>query len=70
MARIRVLQAVGGLDFSWAPGDVVEVDEAAAAVWADGVRADLVDGPQVAEAAENTASRSRRGGRAPKAETR
>ena len=64
MARIRVLQPVGGVDFSWAPGDVVDLDDEAAAAWADGVRAEAV------EESETTAARSRRGGRAPKAETR
>lgn len=64
MARIRVLQPVGGVDFSWAPGDVVELDDESAAMWADGIRAEAV------EESETTASRSRRGGRAPKAETR
>lgn len=64
MARIRVLQSVAGLDFSWAPGDVVELDDESAAMWADGVRAEAV------EEMETTAARSRRGGRAPKTETR
>ncbi|MEU9661925.1 hypothetical protein [Streptomyces chartreusis] len=44
MARIRVLEAIAGADFSWAPGDVVEVSEEKAAAWADGHRAVLVDG--------------------------
>ncbi|MEU6010933.1 hypothetical protein [Streptomyces sp. NPDC047453] len=43
MPRIRVLEAVAGADFSWAPGDVVEVSEEAAASWADGHRAVLAD---------------------------
>ncbi|MEV1020703.1 hypothetical protein [Streptomyces sp. NPDC050264] len=42
MPSIRVLQSVGGLEFSWRPGQVVEVDDATAAAWADGVRAELV----------------------------
>ncbi|MFE2555972.1 hypothetical protein ACFXGT_08040 [Streptomyces sp. NPDC059352] len=43
MPHIRVLEAVAGADFSWAPGDVVEVSEEAAAVWADGHRAVFAD---------------------------
>ncbi|WP_405924857.1 hypothetical protein [Streptomyces sp. NBC_00035] len=46
MPRIRVLEAIAGSDFSWAPGDVVEVSEEAAASWADGHRAVLVDEDQ------------------------
>lgn len=46
MARIKVLEAIAGADFSWAPGDVVEVDEEAAAAWADGQRAVLTDGQE------------------------
>lgn len=41
MPRIRVLEAIAGADFSWAPGDVVEVSDEAAASWADGHRAVL-----------------------------
>lgn len=43
MARLRILQAVSGADFSWAPGDLIDVDDDQAAVWADGERAVLVD---------------------------
>lgn len=43
MARIRILQAIGGLDFSWAPGELVDVPDDEASVWADGDRAELVD---------------------------
>lgn len=43
MARIRVLEAIAGADFSWAPGDVVDVTDEAAATWADGHRAVLAD---------------------------
>ncbi|MFF9215625.1 hypothetical protein [Streptomyces viridosporus] len=39
MPRIRVLEAIAGPDFSWAPGDIVDVSEEAAASWADGYRA-------------------------------
>ncbi|MFC8361135.1 hypothetical protein ACFUIY_14830 [Streptomyces griseorubiginosus] len=44
--RIRVLEAIAGADFSWAPGDVVEVSDEAAEAWADGHRAELVDEDQ------------------------
>ncbi|MEU1478888.1 hypothetical protein [Streptomyces sp. NPDC005760] len=44
--RIRVLEAIAGADFSWAPGDVVEVSDEAAEAWADGHRAELVDDAQ------------------------
>lgn len=43
MRRIRVIEAIAGADFSWAPGDVVEVSEEEAASWADGHRAELAD---------------------------
>ncbi|MFR0354165.1 hypothetical protein [Streptomyces sediminimaris] len=43
MARIRVLEAIAGADFSWAPGDVVDVSDEEAAGWADGHRAVLAD---------------------------
>jgi hypothetical protein len=69
MPRIRILQSIAGSDFSWAPGDVVEVDGAAAAAWADGERAELVD-EKVQGGAEKAAARSRGGGRSRGAETR
>lgn len=65
MPRIRILQSIAGLDFSWAAGEIVEVDATAAAAWADGERAELVEG-----GAEKAASRSRGGGRGRRAETR
>lgn len=46
MRRIRVLEAIAGADFSWAPGDVVEVSEEEAASWADGHRAVLAEDGQ------------------------
>ena len=64
MARIRILQAVGGTDFSWAPGDEVEVDDEQATAWADGERAELI------ETAEKATPKSRGGGRGRRAETR
>lgn len=45
MARIRILQGVAGDDFSWTPGDVVELDDGEAAKWADGYRAEYVTPP-------------------------
>ncbi|MEU1275333.1 hypothetical protein [Streptomyces sp. NPDC005799] len=43
MPRIRVLEAIAGADFSWAPGDVIEVSDVEAAAWADGHRAELAN---------------------------
>ncbi|WP_330349576.1 hypothetical protein [Streptomyces sp. NBC_00582] len=43
MARIKVLEAIAGADFSWSPGDVIEVSVEEAAAWADGHRAVLAD---------------------------
>ncbi len=51
MTRIRVLEAVAGDDFSWAPGDIVEVSEDEAASWADGHRAVLADDQEQGEPA-------------------
>ncbi|MYS47538.1 hypothetical protein GTY23_41490 [Streptomyces sp. SID5998] len=54
MPRIRVLEGIAGADFSWAPGDVVEVTDEEAASWADGYRAVLAteqDGPPAADGA-------------------
>lgn len=69
MPRIRILQSIAGSDFSWSPGEVVEVDGTAAAAWADGERAELVD-EKVQGGAEKAAARSRGGGRSRTAETR
>jgi hypothetical protein len=46
MARIKVLEAIAGPDFSWSPGDIVSVCEEDAASWADGHRAVLLDDGQ------------------------
>ncbi|KND29918.1 hypothetical protein [Streptomyces stelliscabiei] len=43
MAQIKVLEAIAGADFSWAPGDIVVVTDEEAASWADGYRAVLLD---------------------------
>lgn len=67
MPRIRVLQSVAGPDFSWSAGDEIDVPAAEAQAWADGERAELVtDTPHT----EQTATRSRGGGRGRRAETR
>lgn len=62
MPRIRVLQSVAGVDFSWAPGEEVDVDAATAKAWADGERAELVQDTGRA-GSEKAAERSRGGGR-------
>ncbi|MEV0441809.1 hypothetical protein AB0I84_05860 [Streptomyces spectabilis] len=43
MARICVLEAIAGADFSWAAGDIVDLPAQEAARWADGHRAVLLD---------------------------
>ncbi|MFJ4434601.1 hypothetical protein [Streptomyces sp. NPDC088923] len=68
MPRIRILQPIGGVDFSWRPGQIVDVPEKQATTWADGVRAELVADEPPAKP-ERAARRSRGGGRSPKAET-
>jgi hypothetical protein len=70
MPRIRILQSVSGLDFSWSPGEEIDVDDAAAAAWADGERAELVEDAKQQAGAEKAAARSRGGGRARRTETR
>ncbi|MFE7347520.1 hypothetical protein [Streptomyces fimicarius] len=69
MPRIRILQSIAGTDFSWAPGDEIEVSSAAASAWADGERAELVEDTEQG-GAEKAAVRSRGGGRARRTETR
>jgi hypothetical protein len=39
MRQLIILQGVAGADFSWAPNQLVELDDVLAAYWADGVRA-------------------------------
>jgi hypothetical protein len=41
--RIRLVQSVAGLDFSWPAGHEVDLPEEEAAKWADGQRAVYVD---------------------------
>ncbi|MEU0001945.1 hypothetical protein ABZ069_34060 [Streptomyces microflavus] len=43
MARLRILTAIGGLGFSWRRGQVIDLPDDEAALWADGVRAELAD---------------------------
>lgn len=43
MTRVRILQGVSGLDFSWIPGEVIDMEDDAAAAWADGYRAEYAD---------------------------
>lgn len=67
MPKVRVLQPVAGVDFSWTPGEIVELPAAEAAKWADGSRCELVKGstpagsttPEAAAAVE-TPERPRR----------
>ncbi|MFJ6561863.1 hypothetical protein ACIQMV_18780 [Streptomyces sp. NPDC091412] len=70
MPRIRILQSVAGLDFSWAPGDEIDVDAATAAAWADGERAELVADGKPNATAEKATPKSRGGGRGRRIETR
>lgn len=44
MARVRFLQAIGGLDFSYAAGDVVDMPGEQASNWCQGGRAEMVRG--------------------------
>lgn len=60
MARLRILQAVAGLDFSWSPGDEVDLPGPDAARWADGVRAELVRGEQPEHAVAPNTETTRR----------
>jgi len=45
MAKVRILVPVGGIDFSWQPEQIVEMNDQDAAAWADGTRAELVEEP-------------------------
>jgi hypothetical protein len=47
MPRIRMLQAVAGPDFSWNPGDEIDLPGDEASKWTDGIRAELVRGQGV-----------------------
>lgn len=70
--RVRILQGVAGLDFSWSPGEEVAMSEEQAQVWADGYRGERVDNRVDAEGRagpERAARRSRGGGRDERPET-
>lgn len=46
MALIRIKTPVSGADFAWRPGEVVDLPDAEAAKWVDGVRAEYADPDQ------------------------
>jgi hypothetical protein len=54
--KIRLIQGVSGLDFAWAPGEVIELPADEAAKWADGERAEYAgeqaDRPDHADSGE------------------
>lgn len=58
MVRVRFLQAVGGDEFSYAPGEEVDLPGAQAEMWADGVRAELVRGESAETPEKSVARRS------------
>ncbi|RZQ59832.1 hypothetical protein [Amycolatopsis suaedae] len=68
--RIRVLQGVAGADFSWAPGEEVDMPETEARKWADGVRAEYADpaAPARTEAQAEKGGADRGGAEQPKTE--
>ncbi|MCX4504324.1 hypothetical protein [Streptomyces anulatus] len=41
MARVKILTAIGGLGFSWQPGQIIDLPDEQAVLWADGVRAEF-----------------------------
>lgn len=43
MTQIRIKTPIAGSDFSWRPGEVVDLPAAEAAKWADGQRAEYVN---------------------------
>lgn len=60
MATIRLLQSVSGMDFTWSPGDLVDLPEDQARVWADGVRAEFVEPEASAEPEAPAKARARK----------
>jgi hypothetical protein len=60
MPRIRILQAIAGLDFSWVAGQEVDVDTDTAKAWLTGgeraelVRGETLDTPERAASTEKT----------------
>lgn len=62
MPRIRILQAIAGPDFSWAPGDEVDLPGVEASGWADGIRAELVRGEKTETPESKSPERSTKTG--------
>ncbi len=60
---VRLLVAVAGADFSWTPGQEVDMPPEQAAIWADGVRGEYVS-PAPAVETTDAQPRPRRRGRA------
>lgn len=52
MPLMRILESVGGADFSWQVGDIVALPEDEVAKWADGHRAERVESPYPPRAEE------------------
>jgi hypothetical protein len=51
MPLVKILQAIGGTDFSWVPGEIVSMTDEQVAVWCDGERAELATEVVVDQAA-------------------
>ncbi|NJP33689.1 hypothetical protein [Micromonospora thermarum] len=45
MVAVRILTSISGLEFSWHPGEEIDLPEDEAAKWCDNVRACYVDRP-------------------------
>lgn len=65
MARIRMLTSVAGDGFSWEAGQEIDLPGSEAAVWADGLRAELVrdeplQTPETVRSRSEKAARPRR----------
>lgn len=65
MVKVRILTSIAGENFDWSEGEIVDMSEAQANVWADGERAVRLEPEHRAEAAvkrapENAARRTRR----------
>ncbi|WP_030764749.1 hypothetical protein [Streptomyces sp. NRRL F-2664] len=69
MARIRMLTSVSGRGFVWDAGQEIDLPGAEAAVWADGVRAELVRDTPI-ETPEATTARPERTARRPRTTNR
>jgi hypothetical protein len=53
MTEIRIKTPIAGGDFSWRPGEVVDLPAAEAAKWADGQRAEYVNDADAPPAGED-----------------